>query len=361
MRTALSAVVLLVPVLLSPGCAGRGAAGACDGVTCPAGQGCDTRTGACVSLQAMDACGLTCSGRTPACDGETGSCKVCTASAGCGGSTPVCNTAPALGACVQCTADGHCGTGQRCHLSTFSCVAAGNGGSPDAGALDAGAPGGGSTVSACSPACGGLTPRCEPASGLCVACIQDSDCGAGGQCDTSLFACVQGQCITPPPPPQATCATTCPEGFACQGGQCVLRGGSGPVQVTLRWDTDTDLDLHVFEPTSMGHCEISYSDPNQPAQGLPSSCGAVGSLDLDSNAGCALDHVNVENIIYPANQPAPSGTYTVQVENFDNCAVSGALPFEVTVRANGQLQVLCGSFPNNTAGANKTVLTFTVP
>jgi len=292
------------------------------------------------------------------CDEASRSCKVCTATAGCGGATPVCNTAPVLGACVQCTADPHCGTGQRCLLSTFSCVASGDGGT---GTPDAGKPDAGDLAGACASPCGGLTPACEPVSGLCVACMADADCGLGGQCDTDLFSCVQGQCITPPPPPQATCNPNCPEGFACQGGQCVLRGASGPVQVTLRWDTDTDLDLHVLEPTANGSCEISYSDPNRPLQAQPSSCGAVGSLDLDSNAGCALDHVNVENVIYPAGQPAPSGTYTVQVENFDACSVATTLPFEVTVRANGQVQVLCGVFAKNTAGQNKTVLTFTVP
>jgi hypothetical protein len=189
--------------------------------------------------------------------------------------------------------------------------------------------------------------------------MTDADCGVGGHCDADLLSCVQGHCITPPPPPQATCSPNCPEGFTCQGGQCVLRGASGPVQVTLRWDTDTDLDLHVTEPAPNGPCEISYSDPN--TTGQPSSCGAVGSLDLDSNAGCNLDHVNVENVIYPAGQSAPSGTYTVEVENFDPCAVTTTLPFEVTVRANGQVQVLCGAFPRNTGGQNKTVLTFTVP
>ena len=357
MRTASLPVSFLFLALLS-GCAGKGAGGgACANVTCPAGQGCDTQTGTCVPLQAVDACRLTCSGGTPVCDDVSRTCKVCTEGAGCGGATPVCNTATLLGACVQCTDSTHCGPGQRCNVGTFSCVPVVDGGSPapgDAGVTppDAGLP------EACNPACGGLTPRCEPISGLCVACMDDADCGTGGQCDTSLFACTQGQCITPPAPPQVSCTPTCPEGFACQNGTCALRGGSGEVQVTLRWDTDTDLDLHLLEPTANGSCEISYSDPNRPGQ--PSQCGAVGSLDLDSNACCAIDGVNVENIIYPPG-PVPSGTYTVQVENFDACSVAGVLPFEVTVRANGQVQVLCGGFPNASGGANKTVLTFSVP
>ncbi len=309
-----------------------------------------------MALKDLDACGLTCGGGTPVCDAQLRTCKVCTQGAGCGASTPVCNTATPLGTCVQCLDSTHCAAGLRCNPANFSCVPALDGGSTPAdggtSAPDAGTP------SPCSPACGGLAPRCEPISGQCVACTEDGDCGPGGQCDTSAFACTQGQCITPPVPPQVSCSPGCAEGFTCQNGACVLRGGNGDVQVTLRWDTDTDLDLHVFEPTANGSCEISYADPNRPGQ--PSMCGAVGSLDLDSNAGCSIDHVNVENIIYPPG-PVPSGTYTVQVENYDDCSVSGTLPFEVTVRANGQVQVLCGSFANGSGGANKTVLTFTVP
>ncbi|MBM4380539.1 MAG: hypothetical protein FJ086_14785, partial [Deltaproteobacteria bacterium] len=149
MRAFPHAATLLALATLLSGCPGTGAGGgACANVACPEGQGCDTQTGACVPLQPGDACGLTCSGTTPVCEGTSRTCKVCTAFAGCGGTTPVCNTAAPLGTCVQCTDNAHCGTGQRCLLSNFSCVPAPDGGAPP----DAGSP------AACAPACGGLTP-----------------------------------------------------------------------------------------------------------------------------------------------------------------------------------------------------------
>ncbi len=326
----------------------------CDGVTCPSGQGCDTQTGACVLLQPDDACGNVCKGTTPVCDTSSRSCRVCTASAGCSGAKPVCNTAVSLGACVQCTTDAHCGGGQVCDLASSACKARTDAGmpeGPDAGQPDAGSPG------SCPQGCSGLTPHCEPNSGDCVACLENVHCGTGGQCDTATFACEQGTCVVPLPP--VPCSTTCNEGFLCQGGACVLRGAAGPVQVTLRWDTETDLDLSLTEPKPQGTCKIWFSDPNQP--GNPSTCGAEGSLDLDSNAGCVIDGVNVENVIYPAGAAAPSGTYTVEVVNYDPCQVNTDVPFEVTVRANGQTQVYCDSFAAGSQGSSKTISVFTVP
>jgi hypothetical protein len=190
-----------------------------------------------------------------------------------------------------------------------------------------------------------------------VACTEDAHCGTGGQCDLATFSCAPGTCITPQPP--VSCSTTCNEGFVCQGGACVLRGGAGPVQVTLRWDTETDLDLALVEPGAQGACKIWFSDPNQP--GNVSTCGAIGSLDLDSNAACNIDGVNVENVIYPAGTTAPSGSYTVEVVNYDPCQVTTDVPFEVTVRANGQTQVYCDLFPAGSQGSSKTISVFTVP
>lgn len=338
--------------LVSTGCGAP--AGRCSGVTCPTGQGCDTQTGACVLLQPNDACNNACSGSTPVCDSATRTCRVCTATAGCGRDSPVCNTAVSLGACVQCTVDTHCGPGQVCDGTAHACKVrpdAGTAGGTDAGTPDAGNPG------ACSPACTGLAPHCEPATASCVACLEDAHCGPGGQCDPVTFACAQGQCVTPQP--AVACSTSCQEGFVCQGGACVLRGGQGPVQVTLRWDTETDLDLELDEPTGSGTCKIWFSDPNQP--GNLSTCGAVGSLDLDSNAACTIDGVDVENVIYPAGSTAPPGQYTVRVTNFDPCQVSAAIPFEVTVRANGQTQVFCDAFAPASQGSIHTVTSFTIP
>ena len=136
-------------------------------------------------------------------------------------------------------------------------------------------------------------------------------------------------------------------------------------QGPLRWDQPEDLDLHVVEPLAAGgSCEIWYGDTNRPVG--TSGCGAKGSLDLDSNAGCSIDNVDIENVIYPSSQPAPSGTYTVRVDYFAHCSATTRVAYELTVRANGHTSVFCGSFgivdsDNGGAGSGVQVTTFTVP
>lgn len=131
----------------------------------------------------------------------------------------------------------------------------------------------------------------------------------------------------------------------------------------MRWDTDTDVDLHLDEPLPDGGvCEIYYGDIG----GLSSSCGAVGALDLDSNAGCSIDGVDIENIIYPAGMAAPSGTYVVRVDYFDKCALTTSIPYELEVRANGQTTGWCDVFvpadsDQGSARAGRVITTFVVP
>jgi hypothetical protein len=165
-----------------------------------------------------------------------------------------------------------------------------------------------------------------------------------------------------------TCVPNCNEGFQCQGGVCVLNGGGGPVQITLRWNTHEDLDLHVLEPLpNGGTCEIYYGDTNRP--GDPSSCGAVGWLDLDSEPGCFYDYVDTENIIYSPANPAPCGTYTVWVNHYENCNASLAVvPFELEVRFAGMNVGICGAFQptdldwdDGNGSQSRFMMTFTVP
>jgi hypothetical protein len=166
----------------------------------------------------------------------------------------------------------------------------------------------------------------------------------------------------------STCNPNCRDGFHCLNGNCVLNGGSGPVQVTLRWNTPEDVDLHVDEPLPTGGvCEIYYGDPNR--TGDPSSCGAVGSLDLDSNAGCGIDNVDIENVIYPPGT-APHGLYNVRIDYYENCEMSlQYLPFEVEARFNGNTIGVCGVFypsdpdwsDSGAANAGRLVMSFVVP
>lgn len=99
----------------------------------------------------------------------------------------------------------------------------------------------------------------------------------------------------------------------------VVTVGTGVVQVSISWDTNADVDLHVVEPSGE---EIYFADRT-------SATG--GELDLDSNVGCVAGPQN-ENITW--NDSAPSGTYTVRVVYFSDCGHANT-NYVVTVRREG--------------------------
>lgn len=98
--------------------------------------------------------------------------------------------------------------------------------------------------------------------------------------------------------------------------------GTGDVQMTLRWDTPVDLDLHVVDPSGE---EIWYLSPES---------ASGGRLDVDANATCSGDPP-VENVYWPAGG-APNGSYGVSVVYYGSCATSGPVHYTVTVRIDGQ-------------------------
>lgn len=358
MRDALISLVAVLGAACGPQALSPADAAGCSVAACPPTHTCEPLTDRCVPVS-TSSCNTACGGSKPFCDESRGACVECTPTQGCAGATPLCHLGSSLGpTCVECIDDGDC-PGSTCSQSTHACRSR-----PDAGAADAGTDAGIDAGATCGR-CSGATPQCDPVSGMCVACLEDVDCGGGsrvcaaGQCQ--LAPSDGGTCVQHQQPMQ--CTASCMEGFRCVGGQCVLNGGAGPVQVTVRWDTDTDVDLHLDEPLPDGGvCEIYYGDTG----GAASNCGAVGELDLDSNAGCSIDGVDIENIIYPPGQPAPSGTYTVRVDYYDACSVATAIPFEIEVRANGQRNGWCDVFvptdaDNGGAGSGRVITTFTVP
>lgn len=99
--------------------------------------------------------------------------------------------------------------------------------------------------------------------------------------------------------------------------------GSGDVQVTLTWDSLADMDLAVFAPTGE---YIFYGDR---------SSASGGQLDVDSNFPCGTNTFQIENIFWP-DSGAPVGNYSVEVNQFSNCASANA-NWTMTVRLNGQI------------------------
>lgn len=128
----------------------------------------------------------------------------------------------------------------------------------------------------------------------------------------------------------------------------VTEVGTGDVQVTLSWDADSDVDLHVVAP---GNEEVYYAR-REVASG--------GKLDLDSNAGCSIDHVRNENITWPVGR-APRGHYIVRVDYWSSCSVART-QFSVLVNNSGAVQLATGSFTGDGdhggAGSGQTMLTF---
>jgi hypothetical protein len=84
------------------------------------------------------------------------------------------------------------------------------------------------------------------------------------------------------------------------------RVGSGTLQASLSFDQNDDLDLHVVTPAGL---DIYY--------GSRSFNG--GSLDLDSNAGCNIDRVNNENIVWPSTSTPAPGKYAIKVDFYRSC------------------------------------------
>jgi hypothetical protein len=102
---------------------------------------------------------------------------------------------------------------------------------------------------------------------------------------------------------------------------------SGALVVSLQWDTEADLDLHLQVPNA--------ADPTMPLivwsrapLALPSdpkpTADAVmtaGQLDGDSNSGCIIDGRRQEDVVFPvAPAPAPpTGDYVVRVDAPSMC------------------------------------------
>jgi len=98
--------------------------------------------------------------------------------------------------------------------------------------------------------------------------------------------------------------------------------GTGDVQITLRWTSAADLDLHVFEPDGT---EIYFSSPGPTATG--------GQLDVDSNVGCEQE-ASVENVFWPDGE-MPLGDYRVVITGYEveGC---GSGDYALTASVRGQ-------------------------
>jgi hypothetical protein len=112
----------------------------------------------------------------------------------------------------------------------------------------------------------------------------------------------------------------------------------GALVISLDWDTEADLDLHVQLPGDVdaGVNEIWSRKPSGlPAgtQGASADDGmAAGYLDFDSNGQCVIDGRREENVIFPSSPP--NGHYRVLVDTFSLCGQATAR-WRVQIFTNG--------------------------
>ena len=100
---------------------------------------------------------------------------------------------------------------------------------------------------------------------------------------------------------------------------------TGTLVVTLGWDTEADLDLHVLIPGGVEVWAGNINSYRLPPQGTPVDAAAWrsgGILDFDSNAGCVIDGRRQENVVWQS--PPPPGSYLVRVDTASLCGAAAA-------------------------------------
>jgi hypothetical protein len=95
---------------------------------------------------------------------------------------------------------------------------------------------------------------------------------------------------------------------------------SDTLLVSLAWDTQADLDLHLVTPdgTEVWANKINSTPPPVPgSNGDPDAWKSGGILDFDSNSGCVIDGRRMENVFWTV--APPKGHYLVRVDTWSLC------------------------------------------
>ncbi len=107
---------------------------------------------------------------------------------------------------------------------------------------------------------------------------------------------------------------------------------SGDLNINLTFSNAKDIDLHLLTPSGR---EIYYA--NRGYQFYDEDGNFIeNGLDHDSNAACAIDNLNNENIFIPS-QLIEAGEYTVKVNMYSNCDPSIATYWSIVARYKGEI------------------------
>jgi hypothetical protein len=127
-------------------------------------------------------------------------------------------------------------------------------------------------------------------------------------------------------------------------GAATTSVGTGDIQITLTWQTNDDIDLHVIDPSGF---EIYYADPIAPSG---------GSLDRD-NLCMNMEIGRPENVYWPMDV-APSGEYIVKVHYYGACERERTVDWTVRIVRSGEVETFTGSLTQ--AGETQTVTSFRI-
>lgn len=94
----------------------------------------------------------------------------------------------------------------------------------------------------------------------------------------------------------------------------------GALVISLGWDVEADLDLHVVDPDGVEIWKRNINSQVAPPPGSPVDPEAWkegGLLDFDSNAACVIDGRRRENVVWKSDPP--KGHYLVRVDTASLC------------------------------------------
>jgi hypothetical protein len=138
----------------------------------------------------------------------------------------------------------------------------------------------------------------------------------------------------------------------------------GQLVVTLTWDNDANLDLHVVDPSGQ---DLYWGEQSTqpPFMFQQVDGGSYGTIDYDSNANCVIDGLDQEDAVWK-NAP-PSGQYTVRVDAASLCGepvsywtVTATLEGTIVGQAQG-VAVDADTRGAHGPGSGVTAFTFVVP
>jgi hypothetical protein len=96
--------------------------------------------------------------------------------------------------------------------------------------------------------------------------------------------------------------------------------------ITLQWDTNFDVDLHVLLPSGV---DVNPKSPlAQPVEAGTAPDMNAPRIDRDSLGGCIPDGLRQEDLVFQT--APPPGIYQIRADPFDACKQS-AVRFTVTV------------------------------